>query len=83
MASNSLAFAIRDGYPVSPGHTLAIPHRHVASFFDLLPQEHDALFEIVREQKRVLDAEFALTPSTSASTMARPQDRSSHTCTSI
>jgi diadenosine tetraphosphate (Ap4A) HIT family hydrolase len=59
VASNSLAFAIRDGYPVSPGHTLAIPHRHVGSFFDLSPQEHDALFELVREQKRVLDVEFA------------------------
>ena len=59
VASNSLAFAISDGYPVSPGHTLAIPHRHVESFFELSPQEHDALFEIVREQKRVLDVEFA------------------------
>jgi diadenosine tetraphosphate (Ap4A) HIT family hydrolase len=59
VAWNSLAFAIRDGYPVSPGRTLAIPHRHVDSFFELSPQEHVALFEIVREQKRVLDAEFA------------------------
>ncbi len=58
VASNSLAFAIRDGYPVSPGHTLAIPNRHVGSFFDLSPREHEALFELVRDQKRVLDAEF-------------------------
>ena len=59
VASNSMAFAIRDGYPVSPGHTLAIPNRHVGSFFDLSPQEHDALFEVIREQKRVLDREFS------------------------
>jgi diadenosine tetraphosphate (Ap4A) HIT family hydrolase len=77
VASNSLAFAIRDGYPVSPGHTLAIPHRHVGSFFDLSPQEQVALFEIVREQKRVLDGESPLTPLTSASTMARPPARPS------
>jgi hypothetical protein len=25
VASNTLAFAIRDGHPVSPGHTLATP----------------------------------------------------------
>ena len=25
MAANALAFAIRDGLPVSPGHTLIIP----------------------------------------------------------
>jgi diadenosine tetraphosphate (Ap4A) HIT family hydrolase len=54
-----MAFAIRDGYPVSPGHTLAIPYRHVGSFFDLSSQEHDALFEIIREQKRILDIEFS------------------------
>ncbi len=59
VASNSLAFAIRDGYPISPGHTLVIPNRHVGSYFDLSPQEHDALFEIVRDQKRVLDLDFS------------------------
>jgi diadenosine tetraphosphate (Ap4A) HIT family hydrolase len=58
VASNSLAFAIRDGYPVSPGHTLAIPNRHVGSFFDLSPQEQEALFDLIRNQKRALDAEF-------------------------
>jgi diadenosine tetraphosphate (Ap4A) HIT family hydrolase len=59
VASNSLAFAIRDGYPISPGHTLAIPIRHVGSYFDLSPQEHDALFEILHEQKGVLDVDFS------------------------
>lgn len=59
VASNSLAFAIRDGYPISPGHTLAIPNRHVGSFFDLSPEEHEALFVIVREQKGAIDLEFS------------------------
>jgi diadenosine tetraphosphate (Ap4A) HIT family hydrolase len=59
VATNSLAFAIRDGYPVSPGHTLAIPNRHVGSFFDLSPQEHDALLDLIQDQKRLLDAEFS------------------------
>jgi diadenosine tetraphosphate (Ap4A) HIT family hydrolase len=30
---------IRDAYPVSPGHTLVIPRRHVGSFFDLTADE--------------------------------------------
>ncbi|WP_248546508.1 HIT family protein [Myxococcus fulvus] len=34
VASNALAFAIRDGFPVSPGHTLVIPRRPVATWFD-------------------------------------------------
>ncbi|HSY26876.1 MAG TPA: HIT domain-containing protein [Burkholderiaceae bacterium] len=28
VAANTLAFAIRDGYPVSKGHSLVIPRRH-------------------------------------------------------
>lgn len=32
---NDLALAFYDRYPVSPGHTLIIPKRHVASFFSL------------------------------------------------
>lgn len=31
--------AFYDKYPVSPGHTLIIPKRHVSSYFDLSPQE--------------------------------------------
>jgi uncharacterized membrane protein len=30
VASNALAFALRDRYPVGPGHTLIVPHRAVA-----------------------------------------------------
>lgn len=40
---NELAFAIRDRYPVSPGHTLIIPKRHVADFFHCSPAEQAAL----------------------------------------
>ena len=28
-----LSFAIRDRYPVSPGHTLIIPRRHAGTWF--------------------------------------------------
>lgn len=34
-----LALAIRDGFPVSPGHTLIIPRRHVGSFFEITAEE--------------------------------------------
>ncbi|MCT4631353.1 MAG: HIT family protein [Firmicutes bacterium] len=30
-----LSYAIHDKYPVSPGHTLIIPKRHVSNYFDL------------------------------------------------
>jgi ATP adenylyltransferase len=35
VASNSLAVAFRDSYPVTRLHTLVIPKRHAATFFDL------------------------------------------------
>ncbi len=50
----SLAFY--DGYPVSPGHTLVVPRRHVASFFDLTPEELDDLRACVFRVKALLDA---------------------------
>ena len=55
---NATALTIRDGYPVSPGHTLLIPRRHTGSFFDLSTQERDDLLALLDRAKRVLDAEL-------------------------
>ena len=35
--------AFYDGYPVSPGHALIIPKRHVASYFELTNHEREAM----------------------------------------
>ena len=56
IASNELAFAIRDGYPVSPGHALVVPRRLVATWFDATAEERQALFALVDEVKRQIDA---------------------------
>ena len=55
---NATAMVIRDGYPVSPGHTLLIPKRHTGSFFDLSEQERADLLALLDRAKRVLDAEL-------------------------
>ena len=39
IAENKTALAFYDGFPVTPGHTLIIPKRHVASYFDLHQEE--------------------------------------------
>lgn len=44
---NAHAFAIRDGYPVSPGHTLIISRRHVQSFFDTTAEEKQDLLALL------------------------------------
>ncbi len=59
LAHNDLAFAIRDGFPVSPGHALVIPRRIVASWWEVTPDERAALFDLVDIVKRRIDAEFA------------------------
>jgi superfamily II DNA or RNA helicase/diadenosine tetraphosphate (Ap4A) HIT family hydrolase len=58
VASNALAFAIRDRYPVSEGHTLVIPKRLVPTWFDATLEEQHALLALVAEVKRQLDAEL-------------------------
>ena len=56
VARNALAFAIRDAFPVSPGHTLVVPFRLVPTFFDATPEEQAAVIELVRVVKDQLDA---------------------------
>ena len=58
LASNALAFAIRDGFPVSPGHTLIVPRRLVATWFEATREEQVAMLELVDVVKAQLDAEL-------------------------
>ena len=55
---NATAVVIRDGYPVSPGHTLVIAKLHTGSFFDLSVQERSELLSLLDRAKEVLDKEF-------------------------
>ena len=56
--SNDLALVIRDGYPVSPGHTLVIPKRHIGSWFETTPEEQSAMLGLLGRAKAVLEEEF-------------------------
>ena len=53
-----IAYSARDTYAVSPGHTVVIPKRHVASFFELTPEEVTACMDLIREEKKRIDEEF-------------------------
>ena len=52
------AFVIRDGFPVSPGHSLVIPRRHVSSFFEVSDAERDDLLNLLAEARDGLDREL-------------------------
>ena len=54
IAENELAYVIRDGFPVTPGHTLFIPKRHAVDYFELVQSEVNAINALMHEQKRLL-----------------------------
>jgi len=56
--SNDLALVIRDGYPISPGHTLVIPKRHIGSWFETTTKEKSAMLNLLERAKAVLETEF-------------------------
>ena len=56
--ANELAAVIRDAFPVSPGHTLIIPKRHVGSFFDVTGDEREEMLALLDSAKLDLDEEF-------------------------
>jgi ATP adenylyltransferase len=51
ICENNLAFAIRDNFPVTDLHTLIIPKRHFASYFDFTQAETNATSQLLYDQK--------------------------------
>jgi len=58
IARTELAVAIRDGFPVSPGHTLVIPVRHVGSLFETTDAERADCLALLDRARRILDEEL-------------------------
>ena len=59
LARNESAIAVFDTYPVSPGHALVLPLRHVATIWDLNAAEYDDCFRLVRAVQPLLAARFS------------------------
>ncbi len=51
--------AFIDTYPASPGHTLIIPKRHFATYFEATKDEIEAIGEALKAAKKILDKEFS------------------------
>lgn len=58
VSESATVIAFLDGYPVSEGHTLIIPKRHVANYFDLTTHEQRALWLMVNRCKKILTEKF-------------------------
>lgn len=57
--ANAHAIAFRDGYPLSEGHGLVVPRRHLASVFDGSPEEQAALWSLVAEFRAAMLRELS------------------------
>jgi diadenosine tetraphosphate (Ap4A) HIT family hydrolase len=55
---SELALGFRDGFPVSPGHTLIIPKRHISSFFEITDAERTDLLSLLGAARDDLDQDF-------------------------
>ena len=54
MAESEHTLTILDAFPVSEGHTLIVPRRHVPSYFDLNAEERGAIWSAARKARDAL-----------------------------
>jgi diadenosine tetraphosphate (Ap4A) HIT family hydrolase len=59
LLENQLALCIADAYPVTEGHSLVIPRRHVADGMELHQPEWNAVVELLRQRREMLSAQDA------------------------
>ena len=55
---DDLVMVLRDGFPVSPGHSLVVPRRHVQSWFDATEQEQIQLMRALSWARGDLQTEL-------------------------
>lgn len=54
LVGNDLAYALWDGFPVTKGHTLVIPRRHVSDYFEMSTDDLLACAALLQEARRML-----------------------------
>ncbi|NJR14735.1 MAG: HIT domain-containing protein [Calothrix sp. CSU_2_0] len=59
LTESATAYAIFDGYPLSKGHILVIPKRHISNYFELPLKEQSACWLMVNKVQVLLQQEFA------------------------
>lgn len=58
LCENELAKAFYDNYPVNEGHTLVVPKRHIATYFEASSEELTAINDLIFEVKKILDKQY-------------------------
>jgi len=55
---DKLFYAKWDGHPVSKGHALIFPKKHIKSLFDLNESEIVAFLKLLKEVKKIIDSKY-------------------------
>ena len=58
LLKNEFGFGVYDGFPVSRGHCLVVPHRVYSNYFDSTEDEIIGLQKLVVQTKEFLDQEY-------------------------
>ena len=54
LGGNEYGQIIKDNSPVSDGHCLIIPRRHIKTLFEATTTENTALFELIKQAKDII-----------------------------
>lgn len=55
LIDDGLCFVMHDRFPVSPGHLLILPRRHIASFFDATATERASFLALLDQAKSLVE----------------------------
>jgi superfamily II DNA or RNA helicase/diadenosine tetraphosphate (Ap4A) HIT family hydrolase len=53
-----LVVGVWDAFPVSPGHALIVPKRHVATWFDATPEEHAEIIRAIGLARTIIEQRY-------------------------
>ena len=59
IAASNRAIAIADSFPISQGHSLVIPKRHVSSIFEMTTHEQTEVWTFVAAVRQLLSQKFS------------------------
>ncbi|VAW54686.1 hypothetical protein MNBD_GAMMA05-1288 [hydrothermal vent metagenome] len=54
LAENEYAQIVADNSPVSDGHCLIVPRRHIKTLFEATKEENHAFFELIKAAKEII-----------------------------
>ena len=58
LTESATAYAMFDGYPISRGHVLVVPKRHVSNYFELPFKEQSACWLMVNKVQEILSKKY-------------------------